>query len=898
MALTKEQAKEEIARLVDKYQKVLDSHNEKSYNEARTKTEFIESLFECLNWDMRNRNIPDEVLPEDKVSRGRADYAFRINGVTRLFIEAKSLKAGIDDIDYAKQTISYGWHKGVTFAVLTDFDSLKVFNCEWNEPNIMRNLVFEMKYTQYVSEFDRLWRLSKDGILTDALGEYAKSIGKRAIRESIFDLLLHEFTDWRETLSKDIVKNHPAKYQEEDVDEIVQRILNRLIFIRMCEDKRIEEGRLWQALTDYKERGKSLVSALQKDIFPYYRKHYDSKLFGISDEDIHETDKVDLSNEAFAHVIERMYYTPDRNIKYDFSIIDADVLGSVYEQYLGHLLKKTPKRAKIEEEYNHRKKQGIYYTPAYIVDYIVRNTLGELINNKKPSEVERIKVLDPACGSGSFLIKVFDVLDEYYSKHDKHYNQSKLDPESEKAIVTRKTNILTDNIYGVDLDTKAVEITQLNLLLKAAEQRHRLPALQNNIKNGNSIIDDPEIGGKKAFKWDEQFKGIMSEGGFDVVVGNPPYFKIFEKDPLNTTVDYQEIKSGMMNASAIFINKSLKLLKNGGYLGMIVPKMLAFTDSWDKIRSKILKNFKILKVVDCGKAFKGVLLEQIIFILKKEPYTDRSQIVIGELNNQIITETAKISQKLCLENNSIYLEPNPTAYRIKDRMEQSKISLGKISKITLGLGIQGKDFFVEEYKTGYEKVLRGDDIQRYFIRGCKFYDPSDERIIKLHNTIEKFKTPHIVAQRIVAHIKDHIKITSAIDKEGLFSFNTVTNIFVTDEKYPLNYVLALLNSNAVQYYTYKFIYNNAIRSMDFYKAYAAKIPLPVYNKDEQDKITKLTIELIGLYGHLNELGDKQTDQRKNIEEEIKKTDAEIDELVYKLYEITDEEKKVIKESLG
>jgi len=639
------------------------------------------------------------------------------------------------------------------------------------------------------------------------------------------------------------------------------------------------------------------LNALQKAVFPYYRKHYDSKLFGISDDDLHETDKVDLSSEVLAHIIERMYYTPDGNIKYDFSIIDADVLGSIYEQYLGYLLKKTPKRAKLEEKYARRKEQGIYYTPAYIVDYIVRNTLGELIKNKKPSEVEKIKVLDPACGSGSFLIKAFDVLNEYYSKHDKYYSQSKLDPESEKAIITRKTNILTNNLYGVDLDSKAVEIAQLNLLLKVAEQRHRLPTLQNNIKVGNSLIDDPAVAGDKAFKWEEQFKEIINDGGFDVIIGNPPYFKIFEKDPLNKTVEYQEIKSGMMNASAVFINKSLKLLKKGGYLGMIVPKMLAFTDSWDKIRNKLLKNFKILKVVDCGKAFKGVLLEQIIFILKTDPYTDKNQISISELNNQIIMETAKIPQKLCLRDNSIYLESNPVAYKIKDRMEKSKINLGNISRITLGLGIQGKDFFVEEYKSGYEKVLRGNDIQRYFIRGCKFYDPTDKNIVKLFDTINKFKTPHIVAQRIVAHIRDHIKITSAIDEEGLFSFNTVTNIFVTDEKYPLYYILALLNSNAVQYYTYKFIYNNAIRSMDFYKAYAAKIPLPLYNKDEQDAVAKLARDLIILHKRLNEIGDKRTDEWVKINEEIRKIDERIDELVYKLYGITEEEKRIIEESL-
>jgi adenine-specific DNA-methyltransferase len=388
----------------------------------------------------------------------------------------------------------------------------------------------------------------------------------------------------------------------------------------------------------------------------------------------------------------------------------------------------------------------------------------------------------------------------------------------------------------------------------------------------------------------------MKNGGFDIVIGNPPYFKIFENDPINKTEDYNEIKSGMMNAAAVFINRSLKLITNGEYLGMIVPKMLSFTDSWDKIRHKILNEYTILNVIDCGKAFKDVLLEQIIFILTKEKPSNDNKITIGELDNHVIKETAKVLQKNCSLENRIPLEPNPIAYEIKNKMETSKIRLGDIADITLGLGIQGKNFFFDEPIEGSEKVLRGDDIQRYIIRGSRFYDPNDKEIQKYQKTIDRFKTPHIVAQRIVAHIQDHIKITAAFDEEGLFSFNTVTNIFINDKTYSNEFILALLNSNVVQYYTYKFIYSNAIRSMDFYKAYARIIPLPKYDRAAQEKVSQLARKLISDTHTYSKSKEKQTDRVNELNRDIKETQFEINKIIYGMYHITQEEKKVIEES--
>ncbi|MGC8621983.1 MAG: Eco57I restriction-modification methylase domain-containing protein, partial [Caldisphaera sp.] len=409
--------------------------------------------------------------------------------------------------------------------------------------------------------------------------------------------------------------------------------------------------------------------------------------------------------------------------------------------------------------------------------------------------------------------------------------------------------------------------------------------------------DDPKIAGDKAFKWNEEFAEIMDNKGFDVIIENPPYFKIFENDPINKTEDYKEIKSGMMNASAVFINRSLKLIRNRGYLGMIVPKMLSFTDSWDKIRHKILSEYKILYVIDCGKAFKGVLLEQIIFILKKEKPSNNDKITIGELDNYTIKETATVLQKNCALENRIPLEPNPIAYEIKSKMEMANTRLGDIADITLGLGIQGKDFFFDEPRKGRERVLRGEDIERYTIRGCRFYDPNSKEIQEYKKTIKRFKTPHIVVQRIVAHIQDHIKITAAFDEEGLFSFNTVTNIFVNDKVYSNEFILALLNSNIVQYYTYKFIYSNAIRSMDFYKAYAKNIPLPEPNPSAQEKVSKLTRKLISNIRMYSKSKEKQIDSVNELNKSIQDIQTEINEIIYSMYHITEEEKKVIEESI-
>ncbi|MBN3037652.1 MAG: N-6 DNA methylase [Candidatus Diapherotrites archaeon] len=597
--MSKEAAKQRVQALVEKFQRVSDDGKLKSYSEERTKNEFIEPLFEALGWDMRNERTEEEVIKEQRVLRGRADYAFRLGGVIRFFVEAKGVKVDLGNPEFAKQAIAYGFNKGVTWAVLTDFEGLKVFNCEWNETNIWRNQVFELRYTQYLDEFDKLWHLSKEGFERNSLVDYATTVGKRTPRKSVSELLLTELLIWREALSKDIKKAHPDRYSQEEIDEIVQRLIDRLIFIRACEDRQIEGNKLKEAVNAHREKGRSLSREL-KEIFSYYREGYDSKLFGRTADEEHEADKVAISDHVLDGVINTLYDSKDGNVRYDFALIDSDVLGNVYEQYLGTVLQTTAKRAKLTEGKSHRKAQGIYYTPTYIVDYIVKNTLGELIKKKKPADVDKIRVLDPACGSGSFLIKAFDVLDDYYAKNDKSYAQSKLGGDG--ARITKKIEILKNNIYGVDLDEKAVEIAQLNLLLKMAEKRHLLPSLEGSIKNGNSLIDDPAVAEDKAFDWNKQFEDVMKEGGFDVVIGNPPYIRI---QTLNKPdVDYfnrnYETPTKNYDIYILFIEKAFKLLKNGGVMGFILPHKFFQGEMGEKLRYFIRKNNALYKIVDFG----------------------------------------------------------------------------------------------------------------------------------------------------------------------------------------------------------------------------------------------------------------------------------------------------------
>ena len=886
-SFTKEQALTNLKGLISRYRDNLQDEEYRK-NESRICDNLIIPFFRVvLNWEPET-----EFKSQYREGQRKVDYLVFLDGVSQFVVEAKSLAHDIrKENQYYQQAIDYANYKERKFAVLTNFKYFIVLDAEIETEPLKAEVACIDIEDIKDGQFDILWAFSKSEWSEKRENNeiLLKLKGKK--KEKIDELLLEDLKRWRPLLLNNLNK-HSNKNKldfEKDIhyiEEEVQKFIDRLIFICYCEDKPIMETELKSIIID-KESERywdktSYISERIKKLFHLYNDKYNSDLFTKS-----WCDDFYFDDSALLQILKDLRQ-PKGKRPYDFAVIEADILGKTYENFIGHVLA-VKKRIKEKESKGKRKEMGIYYTPTYIVDYIVRNTVGEYIKGMSISSIMKVRILDPACGSGSFLIRAFDLLAEEVRKIR---NVKELGYEDKK-------DILLNCIHGVDKDERAVEICKLNLSLKLAETGKKLPEFHNNIKCGDSLIDDENIAGYKAFKWENEFKEIIDNGGFDVVVGNPPYFKIFEDNPINKTIHYLEIKSGMMNSAAVFINRGFKLLKNDGYFGMIVPKMLAFTDSWDKLRVKLLNNCKIQKIVDCRKAFEHVLLEQIIFtFVNTEQDIKNNMVCIGNIKNNFIEETARIPQNLLIKENTLFLEPEPKAYKIKEKMEESGIRLGNVSDIILGLGIQSMPSFKEEHKTGYEKVLRGDDIQRYVIRGCKFYDPNDKKLSQFQKEIQKIKSsPHIVAQRIVAHIKDHIKITATYDEEGLFSFNTVTNIYVKEYSIDIKLILALLNSKPIQYFTYKFIYSNAIRSMDFYKAYAQKIPIPKRNTKLEIEVIKLADKMLSLNKKLQEIGDKNTLEKQKIQEEIKKTDNEIDELVYQLYGITEEEKRIIEESL-
>lgn len=962
--MDKENAKQQIKELLEKYSRVVEEKRIDKYNEEMTKKDFILPLFRALGWNVENSS---EVTAEETISKKRVDYGFRINGIPKFFLEAKPLKADLNDPLFADQAINYAWHKDCTWAVLTDFENIKVFNAEWKTTDLLQSMFFSLDSNQLLERFDQLWLLSKESFEQGLMDKEAEKWGKKSKKSLVGEQLFSDLTKWRSELSKDISQRNKG-IKEADLDEAVQRIIDRLIFIRNCEDREMEPPTLLSTMREWDSKRKGSLAENIVRVFKHFDDEYNSKLF-----QHHLCDDLDVSNQVLEVIIEELYHTKDRTIKYDFAVLDADVLGNVYEQYLGHILKKTAKRATVEEKHAYRKEQGIYYTPTYIVDYIVRNTLGELLKDKKV-DVEKIRVLDPACGSGSFLIKAFDVLNEFYSKKEGDHAQTQLDLDTGLPF-KQKEKVLLNNIFGVDLDARAVEIAQLNLLLKIAEKKQRLPLLQKNIKCGNSLIDDEKVAGDKAFKWEHGFKQIMDEGGFDVVIGNPPYVRIQtldKKDVEFFNTKYKSAEKGNYDIYVLFVERALSLLKEGGYIGLILPHKF-FTSKYGEPLRKLISEGKYLhEIVHFGdqQVFEGATTYTCLLFLRKKENKKFNLIKVDNLEKW---KTEKKAYSGIVDSDRVTSAEWNFAVGEKaalfEKLNKAPLKLGDVADIFVGLQTSADKVFIMNLVEETHKILKlkskalgtdlvfekdmfyplvsGTDVGRYgelperqyilfpykvntssptllgFDEILRNYPMTAAYLLKNKKTLEnreggKFhgsdwyrfgRSQNICIQNRVKICVPRLvnNLHAAYDKEGNHFLDNVDvgGIILKQEyqKQGLTFILGLLNSKLLRWY-FPFI-SAPFRGgwMSANRQFLSQLPIRIIEfsnpkeKETHEQMVKLVDQIISLNKRLNKLGDKKTDERQRIEEEIKKTDAEIDELVYKLYDITESEKKIIEESL-
>ena len=582
----RDQARAAIRDLVAKYES-LSPAQRRAYNETPIRNDFIDPLFEALGWNIHDNAI---LAREDPVvHRKRVDYAFKIRNVTRFLLEAKRPRDSLDDIENIRQATDYAWNQGVDWVALCNFDELRVFYASHFGRTDRYRPVLVLKHDEYDSRLEDLWLLSRPATESRELARQMRGLPRR---QPVDTRLFKDLAEWRRDLLG-AARDYNEDWTQEHCEEAVQRILNRLIFIRCVEDRGIENTHLVSLaheLRDYPRSNAALPQRLVK-LFRKLDEVYNARLFAwhFSEDYVGEAQPLVDMVKGLDHRVD--------GTTYDFSAIGADVLGTIYEQYL----------TQVQAERERRKQQGIYYTPRYVVSYIVRNTLNRALEaaNERGglAAARQLRVLDPACGSGSFLIAAFDILDDWLKQHD----------ETLSETATRRQHILRENLFGVDLDPQAVEVTRLNLWLRAVDARERLPDIPN-IREGNSLIEE-------SFDWHREFPQVFERGGFDVVVGNPPYvrqeslsaeFKLLTRERYRTSHGFADIY-------VYFYERAHELLRPRGYFGFISSNKFMRAAYGAQLRRYLLEQTKLQEIIDFGRlpVFRDVAAYPAIVITKK-----------------------------------------------------------------------------------------------------------------------------------------------------------------------------------------------------------------------------------------------------------------------------------------
>ena len=922
---------EQISQLIDKYEG-LDARRLKQFNEENTKKDFILPLFRRLGWDVSNS---DEVAAEEKSSNGRVDYAFKIGGVSKFYLEAKPLREDLNQRpDWAKQVITYAENKGVTWAVLTNFKQLMVFNAEWDKPILERARFLNLTYQEYLPAFRKLWWLSRDSVEKGVLDEEARQVGalkpKLPVEKSLLDQLLR----WRKELFNQIYQHNSDRGLElYQVDELIQQFINRLIFIRSTEDRGIEENRLRAALHRWREsEHKGELVESMRAIFHEFATLYDSDLFPVLD----TWDSIFVESDTIEKIIEGSYERPTRLAGYDFAAIDPDVLGAVYEQYLGYVAQEAKKRAteqarlqgfeapafELEARRIKRKQQGIYYTPKFVVDYIVKETVGRFIKEHSYNDIFNIKILDPACGSGSFLIRAYDEL-LYYHARQQGKSPAELDHSERRTI-------LLGNIFGVDLDRQAAEITRLSLLLRSLAKREILPSLADNIREGNSLISGTEeelkkyFGGnwrdRKPFNWEQRFPDIMKDGGFDVVIGNPPYgaeFDASDKDYIYSnfqTTEYQ------LDSYLLFIERAVTLLKDKGFLGFIVPNPWLTNIKVTKLRRYILNNCKIQEIIHYPvKVFGQSVVDTVVVITQKEQnHRERSHNKVKIKLYEKYPEPElvhTIPQSQWVKTGIFNIFVDASSLKLLRRIEQDTVNLRVVCDVVVGIKpyqvgkgqpkqtreiVESRRFDATHKKDDtYRRYIRGSDINRY----CTQWDPS-HWISYGQWLAEPRKSENFDSKEKIIIRQTGDSLIATLDQEQFLCLNNTHTINLKNTRYDLRYILALINSHLMNCY-YQSLNPEKGEALAEVKATNVK-QLPIRRIDfDNPKDKKIHDDLVALVDKMLELNKQlapirntPSSERDELVSEIERADAEIDQKVYELYGLTEEERQVIESSVS
>ena len=999
----------DLARLVAHFSSQLPFHASPEYSEAKLREDFLNPFFAALGWDVGNRKalihtereVDVEVRTAFSGRQRRADYVFRVARVEWFTCEAKKPSESLHG-GHAYQAKSDAYARGIPFAVLSDFEETRLYvvgaRPRRSDPVTMGQWR-HLRFDQYVDHASEIWDLlAYPNVRDGSIGRLLESLPKKPARtkagqgyvirpdrsRSLDAEFLAFLDDARQRLGSDLLRHNQRDdlLVDNRLNEAAQRILDRLVFLRICEDRAIDTGTLlssllreWWNQRDARPRlrrgpldtrrvvppatgsgnappGAPDVLAEEPPHERYappdegglyrvlvghfraldhrpasYQPFLNGQLFKP-----HFSEELVVGDEWLANFIDHLC---DEDEGYNFADIKVEILGDAYERFLGKVLRPQGRGATIEEKPEVRKAGGVYYTPRYIVDDIVEETVGRQLAGKSADETSRLRFLDPACGSGSFLIRVYErVMEHYLRLYDQglreahavgeeaagrflkaHREDFYLDDGGNVRLTSRrKRRVLMDNVYGVDIDPKAVEVTQLSLYLKMLEGDNReilhrqskqwfsrdplLPSLERNILCGNSLVaadfssDPAEIIRVNAFDWDIGFERIMASGGFDAVVGNPPYVPMETMLPSERAYYARSFPQlgRKFDTSVAFILAGLRLLKSTGLLGYISSTTWETGENYRGLRQHLFEKHGLRRLINLPfDVFEDAYVETCVYVIGAQPEVE--YLVANLPKKERIASLRGIEMtrvKTSLVTAADYrVVLNPAAEALGRSLSDPSrfVALGEITLSTQGLAAGRFERQTNRPKDG-DWMAFGESCQafryRFVLDAASFANMADKPSLKPFYAAG----PKVLVRRVINR-QDRLDAVF-FDREMVFKKDL--NPFVPIvEGYEAKALVVLLNSRLI---SYLYMAASAIAARDDFRqttlAELRRLPIP------------RSISTPTVAARLGELADKMASllsapppaspvQAAAMANAIRRTDREIDRLVYDLYGLTPEE---------
>ncbi len=960
-----------LKELIEQFDRNLKQYKSTSYKEAQTRADFIDKFFSILGWDICNsaghsEAYRDCIFEASLKVNGKSknpDYTFKIGIEPKFFVEAKKPLVDIKhDTNPAFQLRKYGYSASLPLSILTDFEEFTVYDTRIkpklsDQASVGR--VFYCNFKEYEKNWDYIrGTFAKDSILNGSFDEYAKA--KKKGTSEVDKEFLKEIESWRDILAKNIaLRNKDLNIY--DLNQAVQVIIDRIIFLRIAIDRNIEPDDRLSSVIEA-QANKATFRNLDR-VFLAADKKYNSGLFKRTG-DRKFIQEISIDDKPLLDILKNLETSP-----YAFNVMSIEILGSIYERFLGKTIRLTAShQAKVEEKPEVRKAGGVYYTPKYIVDYIVNNTIGEKLKDKKPENIGSLNVLDPACGSGSFLVNAYEKLlnwhlDQYIQKGKTQQSIKKeliyeVDAKTWRLTIKEKQRILLSHIYGVDIDRQAVEVTKLSLLLKLMEGessesagflfKHSdlqlLPDLSENIKCGNSLIskdfyDDKQMGlftideqiKINTFDWEAEgryikeadrwvgrgFPEIMKQGGFDVVIGNPPYVftrgEGFTENEKSYYYDKFQCSSYQLNTYAMFTEMGFNLLRENGILGFIIPNNWITINTMKTFRDFLLKNTNDLTIINnLYKVFLDANIDTSLIIFNKaEP--NKVHLKESEKPNSY-SSVKSLPYEVLLKESIIQIKryKQDEISQIFIEINLSSISLSQVVKVSTGLKAyqigKGKPAQNAETKlnrkfhsktkknNSYKKYVDGKDVKRYFLGWSGEYLSYGDFLAEPRKSVP-FHGPRILVRQIPSKMPYSINAIFT-EKEFLNDINSMIIFSNNQEIYSQYFILACLNSKLTSVWFYH-AFDKFQRGIfpQFKVNELARFPIPKLDlsnpsqKSQHDKIVSLVDQMLATQKKLHETNSPSEKQAYQQQADI--LDEQIDRLVYELYELTEEEIKVI-----